>query len=190
MRLLIALFSALIFSLSVSAQNSLFMPFDMSHESIKQELQDNSRITIRPESNEKQIVIDYDGGTFTYTFHFGRLYLIESHKVYAKPSMAQKFYEGSLKYFDNIRPERLLEDRQGDAIHHVVAAQGKVFQLHFDGQNELTLSAKFVDHAPLYEMNKYEFLAANPFDKVVERMHDERNSQDSRTFTSFMRNRK
>lgn len=185
MRLLIALLSAFTFSLCAFAQNALFMSFDMTYEAIHQELQDNSRISIRPESNEEKIVIDYDGGTFAYTFHFGRLYLIESHKVYTQSSWAEKFYEGSLRYFDRMRSEKLYEEKQGDDVHHVVAAQGKVFQLHYVGEKELTLSAKFVDHAPLYEMNKYEFLAANPFDKVVQEMYDERNSQDRKTFTSF-----
>ncbi|RMG21310.1 MAG: hypothetical protein D6730_18465 [Bacteroidetes bacterium] len=188
MKNLIILISFFSLGLSVVAQHAMFYSFDMSYEQVYEKLNANPKIQILPQSNEGRILAEYDGGTYIYDFHFGRLYQIESRKMYSSKDLALRMYEGSLAYLNRLRPERFYEKSGRTEALHIVGAKGKLFELAYNVQNgmhELVLTSKYIAYAPANEMTKYDYLAANPYDRFVGEMRGRQEQSDKRAFTTF-----
>lgn len=187
MKNLIALVAFFLMASSLTAQNALFYSFEMEYEEILERFESNPQVYVQPGSTKDRLIVAHDGGTYTYDFHYGKLYQIESRKAYGNAGVAQKFFESTMDYFDRLRPERLYEEEWDQYEQHVVADRGRLLDLRYDrrGKSELVLTSKYVPHAPQGSMSQHEFLAAYPYERVVEDIQREKQSMARSSFAKF-----
>ena len=161
MKHLSTLLCILLLSSPLVGQNIMFLDFEKynSYTKSKAHLISNPKVDLLHEQQGDLMLLEISGFMFRYEFFETNLYQITMTKSFENLKAARSAEKGCLRFFQFLDGTPAANSSRGNTRQYVVIKEGRVLELLITYHNakDITfeLSSKFVEHTPIYDMDKY-----------------------------------